>query len=147
AATASWQGRHRGDCASSGRARHGGHARRSQFRHSTALMNFFAYEVTTMDTPTTARKSAKPRTVRRECCADDPCTSGSRNNYYSGKRLTADAFRVEQRYLVERRHLLNRAIHGWGVVYGYPVEMARPDPCCPGAEAGQLVIGEGLGLD
>ena len=77
-----------------------------------------------MDTPNTDRTSPKARTLRRDCCADEKCTSGSRNNYYVGKRLTPDTFRVEQKYLVDRRHLLNRAIHGWGVVYGYPVEMA-----------------------
>ena len=65
-----------------------------------------------------------------------------KNNYYEGKRLTPDTFRVEQRYMVERRRLLNRAIHGWGVVYGYPVavetrkqrkptkqDRLRRDPC------------------
>ena len=100
-----------------------------------------------MDTSTTTRKPPKARTVRRECCADDKCTSGSRNNYFPGKRITADSFRTEQNYLIERRHLLNRAIHGWGIVYGYPVAMAAPDTRCPGTELGRLEIGEGLGLD
>ena len=58
-----------------------------------------------------------------------------------------DTFRVEQKYLLERRHLLNRAMHGWGVVYGYPVAMAAADKNCPGAEQCQLEIGEGLALD
>ena len=47
-----------------------------------------------------------------ECCSDAACDSGLRNNYFEGKRLTADAFRVEQDYLIDRRRLLNRAIHG-----------------------------------
>src|SRR6266852_462324 len=87
------------------------------------------------------------RIVRTECCTFDECTSGARNNYFTGKRLTADTFRVEQKYLLERRHLLNRAMHGWGVVYGYPVAMAAADKNCPGAEQGQLEIGQGLALD
>jgi hypothetical protein len=100
-----------------------------------------------MDTHTTDRKPPKARTVRRDCCGDEQCMSGSRNNYFPGKRLTPDSFRIEQKYLVERRQLLNRAIHGWGAVYGLPVAMAAPDKCCPGAELGTLEIGEGLALD
>lgn len=100
-----------------------------------------------MDTHYTDRMPAKARPVRRECCADEKCTSGSRNNYFAGKRLTPDVFRVEQNYLVERRHLLNRAIHGWGVVYGYGVAMAAPDESCPGAKPVRLEIGGGLALD
>jgi hypothetical protein len=96
---------------------------------------------------TTTKKPRAPRIVQRECCTCDECTSGARNNYFTGKRLTADTFRVEQRYLLDRRHLLNRTIHGWGVVYGYPVAMAAVDQHCPGAEKGQLEIGEGLALD
>lgn len=100
-----------------------------------------------MQTTTTNKTPPTPRIVRRECCTCDECTAGARNNYFTGKRLTADTFRVEQKYLLERRHLLNRAIHGWGVVYGYPVAMAAPDKNCPGAEQGQLEIGDGLALD
>jgi hypothetical protein len=97
-----------------------------------------------MDTPTTDRKPPKARAVRRECCGDEECLSGSRNNYFPGKRLTPDSFRIEQKYLVERRQLLNRGIHGWGVVYGFPVAMAAPEQGYPGAELGTLEIGEGL---
>jgi hypothetical protein len=56
-----------------------------------------------------------------ECCTDAPSESGCRNNYFDSKRLTTDSFRVEQRYFVDRRHLLNRAVFGWGVVYGFGV--------------------------
>src|SRR6266568_351089 len=100
-----------------------------------------------MQTSTNNKTPPAPRIVRRECCTCDECNSGARNNYFTGKRLTADTFRVEQKYLLERRHLLNRAIHGWGVVYGYPVAMTAADKSCPGAEQGQLGIGEGLALD
>jgi hypothetical protein len=82
-----------------------------------------------------------------ECCADGPCDSGLRNQYFEGKRLTADSFRVEQSYLLERRRLLNRAIHGWGVVYGYAMKPARADNCRTEDESGSLEIGPGLALD
>jgi len=97
-----------------------------------------------METPV-AVKQTPSRKSRAGCCPDDECgiCGGSlKNNYYEGKRLTPDTFRVEQRYHVERRRLLNRAIHGWGVVYGYPIavetrearksssrEQPRRDPC------------------
>ncbi|HEV2836707.1 MAG TPA: hypothetical protein VGW58_15420, partial [Pyrinomonadaceae bacterium] len=84
------------------------------------------------------------KTPQRECCRDASCESGLRNNYFEGKRLTADSFRVEQKYSLERRWLLNRAIHGWGVVYGYAVKkglVTKP------TERNQLNIGPGLALD
>ena len=37
-----------------------------------------------MDTHTTDRTPPKARTVRPDCCADEKCTSGSRNNASSG---------------------------------------------------------------
>lgn len=91
-----------------------------------------------MYTPETHSPMPKARSPRRECCTEPACESGLRNNYFDGKRLTTDSFRVEQRYLLGRRQLLNRAIHGWGVVYGYPITVA---------EAGWMSIGAGLALD
>lgn len=71
------------------------------------------------------------------CCTDHESESGVRNNYFDGKRLTTDSFRVEQQYLLDRRHLLNRAVLGWGVVYGFKID----------GESGRLTIGPGLALD
>ena len=84
------------------------------------------------------------KTTRRDCCTELKCESGLRNNYFEGKQLTVDSFRVEQKYLMERRWLLNRAIHGWGVVYGYSVTATAP-----GKAGGQrrLMVGAGLALD
>lgn len=91
---------------------------------------------------TTTQGAAPPaRKRRRECCTDEPCDTGLRNRYFEGKRLTADGFRVEQRYALERRRLLNRAIHGWGVVYGYALKDASGDG------QGRIQIGPGLALD
>lgn len=81
----------------------------------------------------------------KPCCEHD-CTSGTKNRYFTGKRLTPDAMRVEQDYQVERRRLINRAMHGWGVVYGYPV-MPAPADKCGGTAGGKLAIGAGLALD
>jgi hypothetical protein len=81
-----------------------------------------------------------------KCCTDDKCESGLRNAYYPGKRLTADSFRIEQRYQLERRHLLNRAVFGWGVVYGYGVGAVSTSNCHQ-AGSGRLCVGAGLALD
>src|SRR5262249_54519744 len=68
-----------------------------------------------------------------------------RNNYFEHKRLSVESYRVEQSYSRERRQLLNKAIHGWGVVYGYAVEVA-PDQG-NALQTGLLNIGSGLALD
>jgi hypothetical protein len=93
--------------------------------------------------------SPKPssRGTRRECCTEAPCDAGLRNQYFEGKRLTAESFRVEQDYALERRRLLNRAIHGWGVVYGYALKSTAANGYRTGADAGGLEIGAGLALD
>jgi hypothetical protein len=95
----------------------------------------------------TARRASPGGSAKHECCKDAPCDSGLRNQYFEGRRLTVDAFRVEQSYQLERRRLLNRAIHGWGVVYGYAVKPARADDCRMEDESGRIEIGPGLALD
>src|SRR5687768_17352907 len=77
-----------------------------------------------------------------ECCTESTCESGLRNNYFDGKLLTTNSFRVEQTYMMGRRQLLNRAIHGWGVVYGYELATSNDKQ-----EVGQLKVGPGLALD
>jgi hypothetical protein len=79
------------------------------------------------------------------CCGDEPCNSGRRNRYFPRKQITADTYEIEQRYQQQRRHLINRAIHGWGVVYGYGIE-AQVDKGC-GGNARFLEIKSGLALD
>lgn len=86
-----------------------------------------------------------PRRRKDECCTDLQCESGLRNRYFEGKQLTAESFRVEQRYLLDRRRLLNRAIHGWGVVYGFGLKPVLPKK---GERlSGLLQVGAGLALD
>lgn len=96
-----------------------------------------------MKSPNTNRTTQH---TKEECCSESKCESGLRNNYFEGKRLTADSFRVEQKYQLDRRHLLNRAIYGWGVVYGYGITSVPPDD--PKDEfACRLKIRSGLALD
>ena len=107
---------------------------------------------------TNTQGGAPPAGYRRpECCTDAPCDSGLRNQYFEGKRLTADSFRVEQDYALERRRLANRAIHGWGVVYGYALTpVGTQDGHTRGGDANEgdakdwgarLQVGPGLALD
>ena len=42
----------------------------------------------------------------------------ARNRYFYGKLLTVRDFEVEQRYHCTKRELLNRLLHGAGVVCG-----------------------------
>jgi hypothetical protein len=94
-----------------------------------------------------AEPKPRSRPTRAECCTESECGSGVRNQYFVGKRLTPDAFRVEQRYLIERRHLINRAVIGWGVVCGYPIKPAMPGKHEAQGPTGRLSIGSGLALD
>ncbi|RAV11474.1 hypothetical protein [Paenibacillus contaminans] len=61
-----------------------------------------------------------------------------RNNYFTGKLLTTRDFKDEQRYFNEKRHLLNRLIHGYGIVWGLRVKAA---------DNHVLHIESGVGLD
>src|ERR1700741_148074 len=82
-----------------------------------------------------------------DCCEHSECASGLRNNYFKGKRLTPESFRVEQRYQLERRRLLNRTLHGWGVAQGFGVEAVVEPGSKEGVASGRLTIGAGLALD
>jgi hypothetical protein len=92
------------------------------------------------------RISQQSRSIKVECCTEQECDFGLRNNYFNGKRLTPDSFQVEQKYMLERHRLLNRAIHGWGVVYGFEITIVEPDPCKKTGSS-RLMIGAGLALD
>jgi hypothetical protein len=96
---------------------------------------------------TNYKPPSRGRSAKQTCCTDAPCDSGLRNQYFEGKRLTADSFRVEQSYLLERRRLLNRAIHGWGVVYGYGLKPAPASGHRTQDNSGAIEIGAGLALD
>jgi hypothetical protein len=92
-----------------------------------------------------ARPAAPP--AKACCCAEESCGSGLRNSYFVGKPLTPDSFRVEQDYMISRRRLLNRALYGWGVVYGFAVAEAPPEPGQKEPHSGRLAVRPGLALD
>jgi hypothetical protein len=52
-------------------------------------------------------------------------TAFERPRYFSGKLVTAADFELEQRYHIEKRWLLNRMLHGPGVVSGLGVSVGE----------------------
>ena len=60
-----------------------------------------------------------------------------RNNYFTGRVLTAADLELEQNYSREKQRLHNRALHGFGIVSGLEVSRRRD----------KLVITSGLALD
>ena len=60
-----------------------------------------------------------------------------RNNYFSGRVLTAADLQLEQDYFREKQRLHNRALHGFGIVSGLEVSRRRD----------KLVITSGLAVD
>ena len=73
---------------------------------------------------------------RCEIC-DIPCFE--RNNYFYGKRMTARDFQDEQCYFNEKRWLINRMVHGWGVVCGLDV--------IPTEDNNKVEVTPGLAID
>ena len=64
-----------------------------------------------------------------------------RLTYFTGQVLGEADFRAEQQYLIERRHLHNRTLHGFGVANGLTVTVAG-DGASP-----SVVVGPGVALD
>jgi hypothetical protein len=60
-----------------------------------------------------------------------------RVRYFSGQLLSAADFETEQSYLMAKRRLHNRWLHGWGVVGGLAVSVGRSE----------VVVAPGLALD
>lgn len=46
-----------------------------------------------------------------------------RLNYFNGRMLSADDFKLEQTYFIDKQRLHNRYLHGWGVVSGLDVSI------------------------
>lgn len=72
---------------------------------------------------------------------EKPCgySHFKRVRYFHGMLLTDRDFREEQIYHLEKRRLLNRMLHGWGVVCGLGIDWT------PGKKS--LIIKPGLALD
>lgn len=80
-------------------------------------------------------------------CKDDAkgyCGAGLRNRFFAKKRMLARDFEIEQRYGIGRRRLVNAAVLGHGVVYGFsvahPTEAAATEPI-------DLTVRAGFALD
>ena len=68
-----------------------------------------------------------------------PCSPATRNRYFRGKLLTVSDYQAEQRYMIARRRLTNRAMLGWGVVSGFALTVDEKQRV--------LRIGAGVALD
>ncbi|MBJ6127199.1 hypothetical protein [Microvirga splendida] len=55
------------------------------------------------------------------------CSAGLRNRFFPRKRMLAGDFGLEQRYGIGRRRLVNAAVLGHGVVYGFSVPHPKQD--------------------
>ncbi len=64
--------------------------------------------------------------------------SFERNNYYYGKLLTSKDFQSEQDYMNNKRRLINRILHGVGIVYGLDVVAA---------DDSSIILQSGMALD
>ena len=67
-----------------------------------------------------------------------------RVNYEFGLVLGVDEFNQEQLYFLEKDYLHNRALHGYGTVYGLKVEATRPSD---DAKDVLVTVEPGLGID
>src|SRR5258708_34877391 len=60
-----------------------------------------------------------------------------RNNHFSAGVLTSEKFQTDQEYFLEKLRRHNRALHGFGVVYGLKTKR----------QGTQIVVEPGLALD
>ncbi len=67
-----------------------------------------------------------------------------RVNYEFGLVLGVDEFKQEQMYFLEKDYLHNRALHGYGTVYGLKVEATRP---ADDSKDVLITVEPGLGID
>lgn len=62
-----------------------------------------------------------------------------RNNYFYGKLLTVKDFQTEQEYFINKQRMINRLIHGTGIVSGLEVTAGTP--------LGIIEVSEGFAFD
>ena len=73
---------------------------------------------------------------------NDPCKglpTFERNNYFYGKLLNVNDFKSEQEYFISKQRIINRFIHGKGIVCGFLVTK--------GDLEGTIEVSEGFALD
>jgi hypothetical protein len=89
------------------------------------------------------KRKRKPKPGRRrlkaqaEKALDLECFE--RNNFFQGQLLTADDFKTEQEYFLLKHRLINRLLHGSGVVAGLLFDKNPRE--------GYINLSEGLALD
>ena len=87
------------------------------------------------------------RTKQPQDCANEQMDcdyiADERNNYFTGKYLTARDFADEQAYFLSRHRLHNRLLHGWGIVCGLRV-VRHPNADC---RKRWVVVHPGIALD
>jgi hypothetical protein len=71
--------------------------------------------------------------------ATTPIPTLERPAFFDGQRLTAADLTAAVEYELELRRLHNRALHGWGIAFGFPVAGERG--------ATSVTVGPGLALD
>jgi hypothetical protein len=79
-------------------------------------------------------------------CRCMACASGQRNRFFKGKMMKAPEFEMEQRYGIERRRMLTRAISGWGIVHGLAVKGSNEEQI-PFPESREFCVSAGLAVD
>ena len=94
-----------------------------------------------MKNPQPHHDEGKQRHPKSCGCARCAPTAHCRNNYFTGKLLTARDFKDEQRYFLDKARRHNLTLHGWGIVCGLEV---RPHPNCPDK---RLIVTPGVAVD
>jgi hypothetical protein len=69
-----------------------------------------------------------------------------RVNYFDGQILSPEDFRVEQAYLVAKRHRLNRALFGCGIVAGLTVAV-NSSPSSVTVQSGLAIDADGREIE
>ena len=80
--------------------------------------------------------------MTKDKCKDEHCSYNDikRTDYFHGMLMTERDFREEQIYHIEKRKLLNRMLHGWGVVCGLKVRPTNPP-------SPNIIVEGGMALD
>lgn len=93
---------------------------------------------------TTATQDLSAATVKCVSLANGTLSPDLRVNYEFGLVLGVNEFRQEQMYFLEKEYLHNRALHGYGTVYGLRVTTSRP---ADNAHEVLVMVEPGMGID
>jgi|GEM_PF-1268115 len=83
-------------------------------------------------------------TIRCVSLTNGALSPDQRVNYEFGLVLGVNEFRQEQGYLLDKNYLHNRALHGYGTVYGLHVTAARP---AANTSEVLITVDKGMGID